>query len=97
MITSFGGRVTSSISGKTNVLVVGKNPGASKVMKGRSREKCKLISLHELKDTLEGTISLEDLGKVPLFFEIIKKRKPNKNYFFWLFYIIKRIWPTNVN
>jgi NAD-dependent DNA ligase len=31
MIQSFGDHVTSSVSGKTNVLIVGKNPGMSKV------------------------------------------------------------------
>lgn len=31
MITSFGGRCTSAISGKTSFLVVGKEPGFSKV------------------------------------------------------------------
>ena len=33
MIESFGGRVTGSVSGKTDYLVVGKAPGASKVNK----------------------------------------------------------------
>jgi hypothetical protein len=27
MVTSFGGRVTGSVSGKTNYLIVGKQPG----------------------------------------------------------------------
>ena len=31
MITSFGGRVTSAVSGKTDLVIVGKEPGFSKV------------------------------------------------------------------
>ena len=31
IIESFGGRVTGDVSGKTDVLVVGKDPGFSKV------------------------------------------------------------------
>lgn len=31
MVEAFGGKVTSSVSGRTDVLIVGKEPGASKV------------------------------------------------------------------
>ena len=31
MITSFGGRVTGAVSGKTDLVIVGKEPGFSKV------------------------------------------------------------------
>ena len=64
MITSFGGRVTGSVSGKTDILVVGKNPGASKVSKARAREKCKLVNLKELREGLVQDC-LEDLGSGP--------------------------------
>ena len=37
MIESFGGRVTGSVSGKTDYLVVGKEPGMSKVSQARDR------------------------------------------------------------
>ena len=47
LIVSFGGRVTSSVSGKTNILVVGKNPGYSKVSKARRQPNCKLMSLKD--------------------------------------------------
>ena len=54
MIEAFGGRVTSSVSGKTDVLVVGKAPGFSKVSKARKVFKCSLMSVHDLKSALEG-------------------------------------------
>lgn len=37
LVASFGGRVTGSVSGKTDVLLVGKEPGYSKVSQARSR------------------------------------------------------------
>jgi hypothetical protein len=49
MLESFGGRVTSAVSGKTNVLVVGKDPGMSKVSKGRQQTNCLLASIKDLK------------------------------------------------
>lgn len=55
MVQSFGGRVTGSISGKTDMLVVGKNPGFSKVSNARHRG-LRLITLHDLKQHVEGTL-----------------------------------------
>jgi len=37
LIENFGGRVTGSVSGKTNFVVVGKDPGASKVSKATTK------------------------------------------------------------
>jgi BRCT domain type II-containing protein len=37
LIENFGGRVTGSVSGKTDFLVVGKDPGASKVSKASAK------------------------------------------------------------
>ena len=37
LIENFGGRVTGSVSGKTNFVVVGKNPGASKVSQATAK------------------------------------------------------------
>ena len=61
MIVAFGGRVTSSISGKTDVLVVGKEPGMAKVSKARAADHVTMVSLKDLKDGLEsGCPRLED-------------------------------------
>eukprot|EP00440_Ansanella_granifera_P001525 gb/GFBE01001642.1/.p1 GENE.gb/GFBE01001642.1/~~gb/GFBE01001642.1/.p1 ORF type:complete len:460 (+),score=116.44 gb/GFBE01001642.1/:1-1380(+) len=59
MITSFGGKVASAVSGRTDVLVVGKDPGFSKVSKARKSGQTKLLSLHDMKVGLERG-SLED-------------------------------------
>ena len=53
MIKNFGGRVTSAVSGKTDILLVGKEPGMSKVLKARDRG-ITLITLHDMKGVLEG-------------------------------------------
>ncbi|KAG2485002.1 hypothetical protein HYH03_016205 [Edaphochlamys debaryana] len=53
LIESFGGRVTGSVSGKTNFLVVGQEPGASKVGQARARG-VKLVDVMALKAELEG-------------------------------------------
>mmetsp|Transcript_75911 Transcript_75911/g.143096 ORF Transcript_75911/g.143096 Transcript_75911/m.143096 type:complete len:465 (+) Transcript_75911:73-1467(+) len=58
MITSFGGKVTSSVSGKTDVLVVGKDPGFNKVKQARTHS-TSLLSVHDVKVGLEKG-SLED-------------------------------------
>ena len=70
MIQAFGGRVTGSISGKTDVLVVGKEPGMSKVSKARAKPKILLASIHDLKLGLDtGCEALED-------FEASKREEP---------------------
>ena len=48
MIEAFGGRVTSTVSGKTSVLVVGKEPGFSKINKARKRGTVQLVNLKDL-------------------------------------------------
>jgi NAD-dependent DNA ligase len=53
MIESFGGRVTSAVSGKTDILVLGKDPGFSKVSKSQERG-VQLVALKALKEALEG-------------------------------------------
>ena len=62
MIESFGGKVTGSVSGKTNILVVGKDPGFSKVSSARSKQQCTLLSLHALTKVIQGHL-LEDVAK----------------------------------
>ncbi|CAN0159740.1 unnamed protein product [Ectocarpus fasciculatus] len=59
MCESFGARVTSSISGKTDMLIVGKEPGASKVGKASASPKCQLVSLADLTMSIQGEQQLE--------------------------------------
>ena len=62
MIEAFGGRVTGSVSGKTNVLLVGKDPGMSKVNKARRQpSKTVLASIRDIKEGLDaGLESFEE-------------------------------------
>jgi hypothetical protein len=62
MLVSFGGRVTSSVSGKTDVLLVGKEPGYAKVSQAQAQG-CALLSLH---DVAQGLVrgSIEDVMRV---------------------------------
>lgn len=62
MIEAFGGRVTTAISGKTDVLVVGKEPGFSKVSRSRFR-KIQLVNLKDLKEKGIVDGGLEDAEK----------------------------------
>jgi hypothetical protein len=60
MIESFGGRVTSAVSGKTDYLVVGKEPGASKVGKAQSLG-VPMIDLRTLQELLYGRKTFDDV------------------------------------
>ena len=64
MIESFGGQVTSAVSGKTDFVVVGQDPGRSKVTQADKRgvPLIDLISLHRL---LMGQSSLEATASAP--------------------------------
>lgn len=62
MCESFGARVTSSISGKTGMLIVGKEPGASKVSKASASAKCQLVSLADLTLSIQGEQKLETVA-----------------------------------
>ena len=60
IIESFGGRVTGSVSGQTSYVVVGKDPGATKVKAARERG-IPTPDLLSLKSTVETPgASLED-------------------------------------
>jgi hypothetical protein len=60
MIQAFGGRVTSAISGKTSFLVIGLEPGESKVGKARQM-KLPVIDVGALVNLIYGTLArLED-------------------------------------
>ena len=83
MITAFGGRVTGSISGKTNVLVVGKEPGMSKVTQARARAAMKMCSLKDLKEGLDaGATCLED-------FDFYHRKEPMMIQNFSMGYMLK--------
>jgi len=61
MIESFGGKVTGSVSGKTDYVLVGKDPGRSKVSKADSKG-IPLINLISLQRLLLGQSTLEDVA-----------------------------------
>ena len=54
LVESFGGRVTSSVSGKTDVLLVGKEPGMSKVTQARNKPGVILMNLGQLAEELHA-------------------------------------------
>ena len=62
LVESFGGRVTSAVSGRTDALLVGKDPGMSKVTKARSQSGCALVNLQQLCGELTGGRGLPDKG-----------------------------------
>jgi hypothetical protein len=62
LVESFGGRVTSSVSGRTDALLVGKDPGMSKVTKARNQSGCALVNLQQLCGELTGGRGLPDKG-----------------------------------
>ncbi|KAL7541643.1 hypothetical protein ACHAXR_011088 [Thalassiosira sp. AJA248-18] len=64
MIESFGGRVTSAVSGKTDFVLVGKDPGRSKVSQADKRG-VPLIDLLSLQRLLVGQSSLEAAASAP--------------------------------
>lgn len=64
MIQAFGGRVTSAVSGKTDILVVGKDPGMGSVKKARLRENLQLVNLKDLKEKGIEMGKIEDSGPV---------------------------------
>ena len=72
MIETFGGRVTGSISGRTDVLIVGKEAGMSKVADARVRPNVILATLKDLKDGLDA--GFESLKK----FDFFNREEPLK-------------------
>ena len=64
MIESFGGKVTGSISGKTNFVIVGKDPGSSKVSTARAKD-LPLIDLQSLKDKIMGVLPVLEDAEAP--------------------------------
>jgi hypothetical protein len=43
MVEAFGGKVTGAVSGRTHILVVGKEPGMSKVSQAEGQPNCQLM------------------------------------------------------
>lgn len=55
MVKKFGGKVTGAVSGRTNILIVGQNPGFSKVSKAKAQgSKVQIMSIKDLKAGIEG-------------------------------------------
>ena len=60
MVESFGGRVTGSVSGKTDILLVGKEPGYAKVSQAQSRGGIALLSLEDVRVSLiKGSVRVK--------------------------------------
>jgi len=64
MIESFGGKVTGSVSGKTDYLIVGREPGASKVGKANQRG-LPLLDILSLERLLYGRTQFDQLANEP--------------------------------
>jgi hypothetical protein len=61
----FGGRVTTAVSGRTDLLLVGSEPGASKVAKARSTPGCMLMNIDQLREQLTAGNALPDKVRRP--------------------------------
>jgi hypothetical protein len=59
-IEIFGGSVTTSISGVTNVLVTGDNPGKKKVVKAH-KKRLKISNIEKMNGLILGNFTLDDL------------------------------------
>ena len=68
LISSFGGRVTGSVSGKTTVLLVGKEPGMSKVSKARGLPSCRLMGLRDVDAAIRAG-GIEEVKAEPVLIE----------------------------
>ena len=64
IIESFGGKVTGSVSGKTNYVVIGRSPGASKVGKAHQRG-LPLLDILSLERLIYGRTQLEQIADEP--------------------------------
>lgn len=64
MIEDFGGKVTGSISGKTNFLVVGREPGQSKVGKAKGKG-IPMVDVKALNDRIMGGLPALEQAETP--------------------------------
>jgi hypothetical protein len=64
MVESFGGRVTSAISGKTDCLLIGKEPGFAKVSQAQGQG-CALLNLKDVSaGILKGNRTFEEVARI---------------------------------
>jgi hypothetical protein len=61
ILKSLGARVTSSV---TDLLVVGLQPGSTKLSRGLRSPRCKVVDVHELKRAVEGGVEFEGLEEM---------------------------------
>ena len=61
IIESFGGKVTGSVSGKTDILIAGKAPGGSKVGQAESKG-IPIMSISDLKLGLESGVDVDNIN-----------------------------------
>ena len=61
MLEKMGAKVRSAVSGKTDMVVVGTNPGMGKVTAARSRPNCQLVGIQDLKLAVNGERELAAL------------------------------------
>ncbi|KAJ3102270.1 hypothetical protein HK100_004395, partial [Physocladia obscura] len=62
---SFGARVTSAVSGRTTLLIVGEEPGMAKVTQARMQEKCRLIGIRDFTCCIEGKQDINESFHAP--------------------------------
>jgi hypothetical protein len=83
MITSFGGKVSSGVSAKTDVLVVGKNPGYSKVSKARKQSDTCILGLEDVRKGLQrgslGDVKTQKPMKIDSFARGFGQRRGGPN------------------
>ena len=62
MLEGMGAKVRSSVSGKTDMVIVGQDPGMRKVIAARAHPKCRLVGIQDVQLAIEnGETELEKL------------------------------------
>eukprot|EP01135_Chromosphaera_perkinsii_P010512 Nk52_evm22s2152 gene=Nk52_evmTU22s2152 len=60
ILQSHGATITSAVSGKTDYLLIGDEPGASKVSKAESQPRCQIVCLNDFKLAVQGQRPLDE-------------------------------------